>query len=245
MIGKFRLFSRFSWITCGYSDIDIGNIEYRFAAKSEVDNNRQNFFQSLGIVADQVVEMNQIHSSKVEVISDSNKKIIEKSDGLITDKPKIYLMVKTADCFPLVYCDCKKQVVGIIHVGWRGTVEKIFLQGLLKLLGHFNSRPEDILVAIGPGLRKCCFEQDLFLQESLPEWENYIVKNNSRKKIDIPSFIIDSLIDVGIKRNNIEDCGICSYCNHNFFSHRRSINNNLVEGRFASILGVNNNGRKN
>jgi hypothetical protein len=245
MIGKFRLFSQFSWITCAYSDIDIGNIEYRFAAKSEVDDNRQNFFQSLGIMNHQVVEMNQIHSSKVEVISDVNKKIIEKSDGLITDKPGIYLMVKTADCFPLVCLDPKKRLVGVIHVGWRGAVEKIFLQGLLKILGHFNSRPEDILIGIGPGLRKCCFEQNSFLQESLPEWENYIFKTNSLKNIDIPLFIIDSLIEVGIKRNNIEDCGICTYCNQNFFSHRRSVNNNLPEGRFASILGINENDRKN
>src|SRR3990167_757228 len=46
----------------------------------------------------------------------------KEGDYLITDQPNIALGVLTADCLPVVIYDQVRNVVGIAHAGWRGTV---------------------------------------------------------------------------------------------------------------------------
>jgi len=150
-------------------------------------------------------------------------------------------MVKTADCFPVVFYDPVAKVVAAAHLGWRGAVEKIFLETILVLMRNFSCRTKDLLVGIGPGARKCCFDHKNFVQEKLPEWQMYIKSNKTNKTLDIPSFIIDKLVTHGVKKENIEDCGICTVCNQNYFSHFRSLQKKDPEGRSAAIIGMTNN----
>ncbi len=179
--------------------------------------------------------------------------IISEVDALISDKPGIFLMVKTADCFPLLFFDPMKRVVAAVHVGWRGAVEKIFLETLLIMMKKFACQPVNIKVVIGPGARKCCFVHSHYIQEKLPEWKQYILRSNRHpepaclaagarripvKSLDIASFITDKLVSFGVERGNIEDTGICTICNKRFFSHFRALRKGEVEGRFASIIGL-------
>lgn len=100
---------------------------------------------------------NQMHSDKIEIVSFKDEKF-DNIDGLITNKQNIYLSLRFADCTPILFFDPKEKVVGNIHSGWRGTVQKIGKKGLEKLIKNYGSKPENIICCLGPCIGKCHFE---------------------------------------------------------------------------------------
>ena len=84
-------------------------------------NSKQNL--KLGSFAD----MNQTHS---DIVLEIDKKGTYEADALITETKNLKLVVKTADCMPVVISDGKK--VGVIHIGWKGVENKIFFKTIKK-----------------------------------------------------------------------------------------------------------------
>ena len=75
----------------------------------------------------EIASMEQSHSDvSIEVDTSGTYK----ADGLITNKKKLALVVKTADCMPVIITDEKK--IGIVHIGWKGLENKIFHKTILN-----------------------------------------------------------------------------------------------------------------
>ena len=68
------------------------------------------------------------------------------------------LGIKTADCVPVLVADVKRRVVGAFHAGWRGTVARIVEKGVGEMRRQFGSVPRDLRAAIGPSIRRCCYQ---------------------------------------------------------------------------------------
>jgi len=131
--------------------------------------------------------------------------------------------------------------VAICHVGWRGAKEKIFVKVLQKMVTNFNSDLSDILIAVGPGIRACCYKHKNLVQQQDNLWQPFIKKGKEGLiSIDIPGFILKNLKKAGIRQKNIEISDICTCCSGNFFSHFRSLKTGEPEKRFAAIIGINN-----
>ena len=81
-------------------------------------------------------------------------------DGLVTDVRGITLVAYMADCVPLFFVDPLKNAVGIAHSGWRGTVQNMAGKMVERFRVEFDSRPEDLVVGIGPSICQDCYEVD-------------------------------------------------------------------------------------
>jgi len=79
-------------------------------------------------------------------------------DGLITDQPGILLSVRTADCVPVLLVDRQRRTVAAVHAGWRGALSRIVEKAVGEMRRTFHSHPEDLVAAIGPSIRGCCYE---------------------------------------------------------------------------------------
>lgn len=203
---------------------------------------------------------NQIHGDK---IFDINDKFVEENhgltgitpyfstqdsskisaDGLITSISTVPLMVMAADCNLILMADIKKRVVAAVHAGWKGVLKKIELNAINMLKANYGSDFKDILVFIGPSIRKCCFKVteetlNLFMgtyKSNLPAKK---VKNSPDSTnyyfIDLVKIIKNNLINSGIPKNNISDSGLCTFCNKEnlFFSYRKE----KKTGRHAGII---------
>ena len=77
---------------------------------------------------DSFADMIQTHS---DIVLEIDKKGTYEADALITETKNLKLVVKTADCMPVVISDGKK--VGVIHIGWKGVENKIFFKAIKKL----------------------------------------------------------------------------------------------------------------
>ena len=81
-----------------------------------------------------------------------------RGDAIATRVENIALAVKTADCLPVLIADPVKNVVAAVHSGWRGTLSRILPCAIREMQRAFGSDPSQLLTAIGPGIRACCYE---------------------------------------------------------------------------------------
>ncbi len=136
---------------------------------------------------------------------------IRDTDGLVTDERGIALIIFTADCIPLLFFDPKNGVIAASHAGWRGTAKNIGGKTVRMMSAHYGSRPEDIVVAIGPGIGKCCFEVDADTADNFDE-KYRIAKPNEKYNVDLWGANRDFIAAEGVKPENIyisEECTIC------------------------------------
>lgn len=189
---------------------------------------------NLGINSADVCKSNMNHTNKVLILNELNKDKYRLSnfcsdeyDAYITKCKNIPIMINTADCIPIIFYDTSKNIVGLVHAGWRGVVSKIHREVIECFLSNFNSNVDDIIVCIGPCIRKCCFSsKDIEFKNIFTNiWENgakYIeFLKDGTFYIDIVKLVKNDLIDMGVSSKNIQDSNICTKCNsEDFFSNR-------------------------
>ncbi len=205
----------------GFFNREYGNISFFYGDKENVNKNRQKLCKSIGIKQAKLWEMEQVHGSSVQVIK--NKKqthFLKKTDGIITGIKNEYLFLKSADCFPLILYSPEKQVLALLHVGWKGCMQHIIEKAILQMLNEFQIKASTIQAGIGPGIRKCCYKFADVFQKNLPEWDEYVSKTKDKYAVDLPGFIINSLRKSNIV--DIYDINICTGCSQQFFSHYKS-----------------------
>jgi YfiH family protein len=197
---------------------------------SRVWENRRLFFGELNIPLDQLAIPKQRHTNVVRVASEPGD--YEMCDALLTDARDVYLVVSVADCIPLFVFDPVKNVIGAIHVGWRGGASGIVNEALRVFVEEFSSGPEDLVVYIGPSARACCYEVGGEVASKFPE-EYTKAKPDGKFFLDLPGFSRRQLMEFGVKEERIEENGKCTICTPGLFhSYRRG------GGRSGRMMGV-------
>jgi len=192
-----------------------------------------------------LMSMNQVHGSNIEIVDGKVLRynsgffgVIQFSDGLITAHKKVALVVKTADCVPILVYDPERNVVGVLHAGWRGTLGGILLGIVESMKEAFGSNPLDILVAIGPSIGPCCYEvkddvSSLFIKGGLA---TCILNRNGKMYLDIPDAGRVLFEKAGVLPNHIDCIKVCSRCLPNLFhSYRRERGKNEVQYSFIAM----------
>jgi copper oxidase (laccase) domain-containing protein len=94
---------------------------------------------------------------------------------------------------------------------------------------RFSSQPDDLLVAIGPGIGKCCYEVG-------PEVAGQFVEfADSHRRVDLSSANRRQLADSGVPLDHIYTADLCTMCNGDFYSFRRD---KQQAGRMLSVVGI-------
>lgn len=176
----------------------------------------------------------QIHKDHIAVIEQRPYRPLELADmdGVITDLRGVLLTTVHADCLPVYFFDPLKNVIGLVHAGWRGTNAGIAQKAVKLMRQEYGSDPADIQVFIGPGIGKCCFEVGAEVYEAFQEnWTFIDVFAEGRKTgdgtetkydIDLKGINRRQLLDVGVLASNIEVSPHCTCCEPELFcSYRR------------------------
>lgn len=113
-----------------------------------------------------VALLNQQHGHIVHAVEGPG---VWDGDGLLTNRPGLLLRVGIADCYPVLLHDPVRNAVGALHAGWRGVVAGILPEALEQLQQRYGSRPEDVRVAVGPGISGPNFQVGPEVVEQLGE----------------------------------------------------------------------------
>ncbi|MBI4058945.1 peptidoglycan editing factor PgeF [Candidatus Microgenomates bacterium] len=244
---KFKIFEPISWVGYAVSIKADGDIRLK--------ENRKKFFSSIGqsrpeddeplaqidIADSGVVDAEQVHGNHVAIVGSVDRgDLILKTDALITADKNTPLFIRTADCVPIFLIDQKKKIVGLVHAGWKGTVQEITRITVNHMQDHFGSNPADLLVGMGPAIGSCCYEVDTPVIEQFKYKFKYADKlfsneRDSHARLDLPLANKFQLIETGVKEKNIEISGVCTYDNSSeFFSERKE----GPTGRFGSLIYI-------
>lgn len=191
--------------------------------KDSILLNRKIFFDKLDIDLKNIVYSSLAHDKNIHVAKEIDREaIITETDGLITNEKEIFLTVTISDCLPIYFYDNKKEAVGIAHAGWKGVVSNIVKEIINKMTENFDIDRKDLIVFIGPHIRKCHFEIKDDIIEKFEEYKEFIIEDNNKKFVDLSGILKKQLLDLGVIDENIEISEECTYCDdEKYTSFRR------------------------
>ena len=170
--------------------------------------------------ADGLATAKQIHSDQILVADKPGN--LGPGDALISKRPGLTVAIRTADCLPILIVDPRTRAVAAVHAGWRGVVAEIASKTVDAMRLQFGSRPEDLEIAIGPGIGPCCFEVG---PEVAVQFRGFFPERNDlegRAKLDLAETITRQLRRNGVTASQISTSGFCSCCKSEMFeSYRR------------------------
>lgn len=186
-----------------------------------IGENYANVVQVIQEHTDNVVCINtKINENKPDINIDkyANK------DAAITNKEGLVLASTNADCILLLLFDPVTKTIANLHSGWKGTLQRISVKTVKKMIENYECKPENIICCICPSIRKCHFEVDVDVKEmfekefqdlQISNSEKIMEKQISKEKWNIDTVEINKIIlkNIGLKDENIIDSGICSVCN--------------------------------
>lgn len=144
-------------------------------------------------------------------------------DYFITNVSNVGIGVGTADCLPIVFFDPVKRVVGVVHAGWKGSVQGIAPIVIRRMILDFDSQVNDIRVWFGPSAKVCCYEvQSDFLVNLYHEFVSLTTEKHDGKIFFSNTRYNELLmLQAGVEQNNIDATfNLCTICSSRFHSRR-------------------------
>jgi hypothetical protein len=118
-----------------------------------VRENKRVALDAVGRTEASLYEVWQVHSATiVEASAPRGAREPVQADGIITASPDVTLMMRFADCVPVVLYDPVRHRAGIVHAGWLGTVRGAAAEGVRAMGRAYGSQPGDLLAGIGPSI---------------------------------------------------------------------------------------------
>lgn len=161
------------------------------------------------------------------------------ADAILTDRPGLTLMMRFADCVPIMLHDPVRKVAGIAHAGWMGTVRGTVCFAVEAMQKHYGSSPNDIQAAIGPSIGPDHYEvgPDVVIQVQQAfgsDASSLLSASAGPMKFDLWAANRLLLEQVGVR--HVEVAGVCTACHtEDWYSHRAEKGRT---GRFGAIIAL-------
>jgi polyphenol oxidase len=173
---------------------------------------------------DALADLHQRHAGDV-VVADGPVHRAE-ADGLVTDRPGVVLLVRAADCVPVLLADPDGGVVGAAHAGRPGLAAGVVPATVARMreLGA-----QQITAWVGPHVCGSCYEVPADLQAEIGAIEPASVATTSW---GTPSLDLGAGVRAQLERDGVRvvDVARCTRESPDLYSYRR-------DGRAAGRLG--------
>ena len=196
--------------------------------------NRKRLASAIGLGAERLVWMNQVHGDRVVRVDgplQGSVAAVDDTDALVTTTPRLALAVVTADCVPVLMADARAGVVAAVHAGRVGAQKGVVARAV-EAMWDAGARPEDVSVLLGPAVSGRNYEVPAAMaaevEAALPG--SMTTTSRGTPGLDLRAGIARQLRDLGITA--IDADPRCTVDDRNLFSHRRD----APTGRLASVV---------
>jgi polyphenol oxidase len=194
---------------------------------AHVAENRRRMAEQIGVPPTHFLSVHQIHSADVMVATapwDAASR--PRADAIVTRVEGLAIGASAADCGPILLVDPNARVIGAAHAGWKGALTGI-LEATVAAMENLGAERNGIIAAIGPLIRQPSYEVGAEFVERFIEAdaENTLFFIPAARQVhsmfDLAGFIRMRLENAGVLM--IDDIGIDTYADENFYSYRRSV----------------------
>jgi YfiH family protein len=193
----------------------------------------------------------QVHGSDVRVVENAGDARPAEGvqgetvycDAIVSDARGVLAGVKTADCVPVLIGDPKTGAFAAVHAGWRGTLAEVAGKALARMKAEYQTKPEDLIVAIGPAAGSCCYEVgreviDAFTNAFAEHGDLFKETREDHACINLLQANRTQLVSAAVHPDRIFIAPLCTMCRTDlFFSYRREKNVYGKVGRLMSVIG--------
>lgn len=186
-----------------------------------------------------VVKMSQVHGADVHVVGVEDVEDVRGpgtrppivADALVTGFPGVVLMVRVADCVPVLLADLGSGVVGAAHAGRPGLVAGVVPSTVAAMRAIGADR---IVAWVGPHVCGGCYEvpETMRAEVSAVIPESYAETSWGTPSVDVGAGVHAQLRRAGAE---IVDAARCTIEDEDLFSYRRQ---GTRSGRMAGLVWV-------
>ena len=211
-------------------------------APERVRENVRRLCEVVGLSPAALVSPQQVHGARiVRVGREMCGQILSDCDGVVTDEPNVGLLLRFADCVPLIVYDPAHRAVGLAHAGWRGTIAGIATALVRTMMAAFRSQPEELIAGIGPAIGPCCYQVGPEVAEKAAVTFGMadgilFTRTDGSLYLDLWEANRYLLAQAGVYQ--IEIAGLCTACHtEEFYSHRAENGHTGHHGMLAYLRG--------
>jgi YfiH family protein len=201
-----------------------------------------------GVPRERLLLLHQVHGRTVVTADRDRPEPWPKpeADAAVTNDPASALVVRVADCAPILIADRRTGAVAAVHAGWRSTMQRIAGAVVERMTAQFGTNPADLSAAIGPSLGRCCGEMGEEVVEAFRQighTDGDIERWFERRPGHRPHFDLwranrDQLEAAGIPAGQIFSAGLCTKTNSDAFHSYRAAGPQA--GRMAAVVRATN-----
>lgn len=168
----------------------------------------------------------QVHSNNIAHVNGNGNgdvNFYDETDGLIGGHGDV-LVIKSADCLPVIVYDKVNARIAAVHSGWKGTANSIIKDAIQKMM-ILGSRAEDLKIYVGPHIQKTSFEvmddvKNVF-EKNFKYKDIILKKDEEHYLIDLGRVVSLDAISMGVKEENIYVSSLDTVTDKRFHSYRR------------------------
>ena len=222
--------------------------EHFFTAASLTLRDSQEEWDSVaafaGVSPERLRLLNQVHGRTIAMAAadDTSPWTRPEADAVLTSDSSIALVVRVADCAPVLLADRRTGVIAAVHAGWRSTMQRIVPTAVEALAANHGSDPADLVAAIGPSLGSCCGEMgeevvEAFRaaghdEDTLRRW--FVREPGKRPHFDLWRANREQLEQAGVPAASIHTAELCTRTHPEFFHSYRAAG--AGAGRMAAVI---------
>jgi len=207
-------------------------------SEDAVLENRARLARTLGFAPERLVTTPMVHGNSVLVVDAASAPdaLSIRADILVSREPGYLLMLRLADCVPILFWHEQAEVIGVAHAGWRGTALDV-AGSSVEAIRTLGGEPGGLRAAIGPSIGPCCFEVGDEVVAAFPDAETARTNGpRGRSHLDLWELNRRRLVAAGVQPERIEISGQCTRCDpETYFSHRAL---GYPAGRFGAAIGL-------
>jgi polyphenol oxidase len=211
--------------TGAFASLNLGGTE---DAPENITANRERALAALGAEDIPLCRLKQVHGCEVRTARPG----LQEGDAMVTADAGLAIVISVADCYPILFHDPARGVIGAAHAGWRGTVGRI-AKHTIAAMRELGAEPTNIRVAIGPGISREKFPVGHDVLEQFVQ-AGFSESCFSGNKVDLVQCNMEVMRSAGIQDKHMFISGLCS-TGPDFFSYRRD---NGVTGRMWGLIAL-------
>ena len=180
-------------------------------------------------------ELRQVHGDALILEpdpTDPDHAATREADGACSSRPRLALMIKTADCQPVLLASASGRHIAALHVGWRGNRQNFPESGVARFCAQYELSPRDIFAVRGPSLGPAHAEFINFEREWPEAFRPWF--DEQSRRMDLWNLTRHQLQQAGVPASHIHGIDYCTFANPVFYSYRR----NPVCGRQAALIWI-------
>jgi YfiH family protein len=196
-----------------------------------VTENRSRLAAAIGLPAERLVFMAQVHGADVAVVDGPSGGDPPTADALVTREPGLGLVVQVADCVPVVLAARRSDVVGVAHAGRKGVAGGI-VPATVEAMRALGARPDRMVAVVGPAVCGACYEVPAAMADEVAAVvpAARALSREGNPALDLRAAVAAQLAAAGVRA--IEMDPWCTRESADLFSHRRD----GITGRFAGVV---------